>query len=241
MTQLGHRIDKLARSWVEYNQRFLMKNVFETEQQISYAIDIGCSHGNYSSFLLERLPVCKILVGIDVSKDRIRHAVHISMDSRVTYIVAEAHTLPFRKSTFHLAFSKDLLHHMKNPVEGLREMNRVSGGTTIIIEANRSNPIMLLWTKYFNHQHFTLEQLEHIVNKAKLRFEKSKHLYAYPFDLLLLPLKNPIMLVWDLAILILLFMCRIVPALPRKILRLLLALEYPFNIIYISDVSVRKT
>jgi len=227
---LGQIIEKLASPWVEYNQRQLINDAFRNAPPIQRAVDVGCGEGSYSFLLLERFPNCHLLVEVDVNRKRITVAKQRRIDSRLSYVIANTYALPFRTSAFELAFSKDLLHHIQKPAEGLKEMNRVSIGEVVLVEANRPNQLMLLWTKYFNHQHLTWSQLTKIISRASLKLKSSKQIQAYPLDLLLLPIKNPMMLVWNLFALIVLVSCNL-PRLSKIFLDILsFASEPAFNV-----------
>lgn len=59
---------------------------------------------------------------------------------------ADATRLPFRDDTFALAVEANLLHHVRDPVAVLQEMDRVAGGTVAAIEPNRNHPPMFLFS-----------------------------------------------------------------------------------------------
>lgn len=234
---LGQIIEKIASSWVEYNQRKLIDGIFRTAPKIQRAIDVGCGDGSYSPLLLDSFPNCDLLVGVDIRKERIMLATQRRTDSRSSYIIASTHALPFRTSAFELAFSKDLLHHIDKPIKGLKEISRVTIGEIVVVEANRPNPLMLLWTRYFNHQHLTWSQLRKIVDKASLQLECSKQIRAYPLDLFLLPIKHPIQYAWNPLVLVFLFACYVVPALCGASLKTLsLIAKTSFNVLFVKGI-----
>ena len=161
-----------------------------------------------------------------------RHAKQ-ELTTHVNYVLADAHILPFRKSTFSLTFAKDLLHHVKNPLEILKELKEITKGEVVIVEANRPNSLMLLWTKYSNHQHFTLDQVVNLASNASMKLRDYKQLHAYSFSLLFWPIKNPLMILWNFLILLFLFSSYIIPQLPDIGLNLLSSILKPsFNIVY---------
>lgn len=57
-------------------------------------------------------------------------------------INASAINMPFRNNSFDIVFCANLLHHVKKPSFVINEMIRVSSRYLVIIEPNRTNPLM---------------------------------------------------------------------------------------------------
>lgn len=227
-------IKKYVRPWIAYNQKALINGTFGTDRQIFSAIDVGCSEAAYFPFILDKFPSCNLLLGLDVRRNVLVQAKQKS-DSRTDFIAADALALPLKDSTFCLVFAKDLVHHVKRPIKALKEMKRVSKSKIVIVEANRPNPLMLLWETH-DHQHFTLNQLRNLLDRADLKLEKLKQLRTYSFSLLLWPTRNPIMFLWNVFVLIFLGICYLVPPLLKTFsstLSFLFTRSHPSNnIIY---------
>lgn len=229
----AHLIAKYASSWIAYNKRTLIEGILRTDVKVSILLDVG--GGGYSQYLLRKFPCCHTLVGVNISREVMRHAKR-ELTTYVDYVLADANTLPFRKSTFSLTFAKDLLHHVKNPVKILKELKEITKGEVVIVEANRPNPLMLFWTKYGNHQHFTPDQVVDLISKAGMKLITYKQFHAYPFSLLFWPIKNPLMVLWDSVIILFLFSSYLIPRLPEIGLNLLSSILKPsFNVIYTSE------
>jgi len=74
----------------------------------------------------------------------------------------------------------DVLHHVDNPSEVIKEIKRITkiGGTIIIIEANRYNPLFYLhMTKMLGHNHLTRGNFMNLItenfNNVEFRFVES--------------------------------------------------------------------
>lgn len=66
-------------------------------------------------------------VNIDVDRDIIDElCIH-------TFILADAHHLPFRNKMFSLVYCHHVLEHLKNPIQALEEMKRVAKKTLIYV------------------------------------------------------------------------------------------------------------
>lgn len=183
--------------------------------------DIGCGDGRYIPMLLEKFPRCSLLLGVDKSKRSITKAKQ-SLLNGVAHIVADANALPFRDSIFCLAFSKDVLHHVKNPIKTLREIGRICKGKIIVVEANRLNLPMLLYSSS-GLRHFTLNQFKTFFKKADLKIQSLRQLHAYPVAPLRVRARalKPVMFSRNefinlVYVLTMLCLCRIAPTLAAK-------------------------
>lgn len=80
-------------------------------------LDNGCGPGKLSLVI----PEGNTVVGSDVSLDMLREA-----KKRINFVVrAMAEKLPFKDETFDVVYTDSMLHHLKNPIEGVKEVHRV--------------------------------------------------------------------------------------------------------------------
>ena len=122
-------------------------------------LDIGCGDGVlWEPFFAHKV---RLVVGIDIKP----YPSWKSLASdNISFIVADAHALPFKTRAFDMVFEKDLLHHVNLPKVVLREMGRVSRKMIVLVEGNRYNPLSFFWmVKIKGHNHFTLSQLKAFV------------------------------------------------------------------------------
>jgi len=121
-------------------------------------LDAGCGNGGVAGLLSERVGE---VVAVDIEPSEEWEAV-----PGVTFAVADGERLPFEDGEFDLVHSKDSLHHMVHPEAALAEYRRVlrPGGTALIIEANRYNPVFFAhMTKMLGHEHFTRSRFHRLV------------------------------------------------------------------------------
>lgn len=232
---LAQLIQQFTSEWVEYNRKTLINKIFRNDPQILGVVDVGCGgYQTYLPFLSKKFPNSIFLLGVDISKEKTVQVTDGAVNTKVDYILADADALPFKNLAFSLAFAKDLLHHVSEPIKVLKEIKRTSQ-KIVIVEGNRANALGLLWVKYGNHKHFTLNQLEAIVKQADLEVICLKQLHAYPFDLLLSRIRNPIVFLWDALIFTFLFACYLKPILSKFFLHILTFFLKPScNIVYAS-------
>ena len=124
-------------------------------------LDCGCGDGGVARLLRER---AREVVGIDVEPSS-----NWNEEPGLSFQVANAEQLPFEDSSFDVVHSKDSLHHMQSPERALAEYRRVlrRGGTALIIEANRYNPLFYPhMTLALGHDHFTRSKFRALVRRT---------------------------------------------------------------------------
>ena len=129
------------------------------------ALDLGCGRGE------EAADLCKLGYRVDA----LDLAAHPDWKT-----LAKAHPgrLHFREADasdavpagrYDLVVAKDMLHHAADPVQVLRRMAAAvkPGGSVIITEANRWNPVFYVHlTLLGEHDHFSLRKLRRLLAEA---------------------------------------------------------------------------
>jgi ubiquinone/menaquinone biosynthesis C-methylase UbiE len=121
-------------------------------------LDVGCGDGGVARLLRERVAE---VVAVDVEPSP-----EWSNSESMTFAVADGERLPFEDGEFDVVHSKDSLHHMEHPELAVAEYRRVlkPGGTALIIEANRHNPVFFVhMTKMLGHEHFSRTRFRGLV------------------------------------------------------------------------------
>ena len=142
-------------------------------------LDSGCGNGRVARLLRGRVGE---VTAIDVEPDG-----EWRDEPGLTFLAADAESLPFPNATFDLVHSKDSLHHMGRPEQALAEYRRVlrPGGRALIVEANRFNPIFYPhMTLALGHEHFTRRRFRALVRGAfpDSRFGAFEAHYAPPLE-----------------------------------------------------------
>jgi ubiquinone/menaquinone biosynthesis C-methylase UbiE len=123
-----------------------------------HLVDVGCGDGGVARLLRERV---REVTAIDIQPSE-----QWNDEDGLFFRVANGEDLPFDDKAFDLVHSKDSLHHMDNPEAALLEYRRVlrPGGTALIIEANRFNPVFYVhMTKMLGHEHFSRSHFRDLV------------------------------------------------------------------------------
>ncbi|HEY5037845.1 MAG TPA: class I SAM-dependent methyltransferase [bacterium] len=124
----------VVRQYVEPKIRLIRR--FVPIDQDTRLLDVGCGNGFFS------VPFEKICqtVGVDFSekmlaKNPIQHK-----------LLMDAQHLSFQDMAFDVVFCHALLHHVDDIDGVLKQMRRVSRKYVVILEPNRNNPLMFLFS-----------------------------------------------------------------------------------------------
>jgi 2-polyprenyl-6-hydroxyphenyl methylase / 3-demethylubiquinone-9 3-methyltransferase len=106
-------------------------------------LDIGCGGGFLTNALAQ---VGHDAVGVDLSNNSLKIAQAKDATKKAVYIQADALHLPFPEKSFDVVCAMDLLEHVEQPAEVIREASRVlkKGGLFFFHTFNR-NPLSWLF------------------------------------------------------------------------------------------------
>lgn len=126
-------------------------------------LDVGCGNG-FFTFYFDK--ICDVY-GIDYSEKMLQ------MNPVKKTSVMDANDLKFEDGLFDVVFCHALLHHVENIDKVIQEMKRVSKKYIIILEPNRNNPFMFLFSLAVKKERkalkFSLSYLRNKMTKAGLR------------------------------------------------------------------------
>ncbi len=145
-------------------------------------LEIGCSSGHLSGQLAALFPTSHI-TGIDVYAPAIKEAQR--RFPKLSFIVADAHQLPFKNNLFDLVLCSETIEHVSNPKKMLHEIARVmKRDGSVLIEMDSGSwlfRIIWWWWTTFNrgkvwqgaHLYpFTAQELEHLIVNNGFRVQK---------------------------------------------------------------------
>ncbi len=116
----------------------LLRPVAETLEPSSTLLEIGCGEaGNLAA--LRRLRFRGAYIGCDFSSDK---AAFSSTAAQGT-VVGDALRLPFRDQAVDVVLMRDVLHHVSDRAQALREMLRVARERVWLIEPNPLSPVIM--------------------------------------------------------------------------------------------------
>ncbi|NIT54612.1 MAG: class I SAM-dependent methyltransferase, partial [candidate division Zixibacteria bacterium] len=113
-------------------------------------LDLGCNTG-YGSHILKG--ACKEIIGVDVSEKAIKIANELYGNDGVEFSVIDGKRLPFKENRFDVVVSFQVIEHIVDQGEYLKEIKRVlvPGGKIIFTTPNRLirlYPDMKPWNEF---------------------------------------------------------------------------------------------
>ena len=99
-------------------------------------LEVGCGNGFFTTYLKDEWDV----TALDRSKKM------LLLNPYKCIVQGEVERLPFGDESNDIVFSTNLLHHIEEPLTATKEMARVSKKYVVLVEPNRNNPLMFLFS-----------------------------------------------------------------------------------------------
>jgi ubiquinone/menaquinone biosynthesis C-methylase UbiE len=116
-----------AMDFTEVNQAFVEEAIALAPEQAT-VLDVGTGPARIPILLCQRRPQWTV-TGIDLSETMLKlgasHVAKAELGDRIRLDYADAKQLPYPDNSFDLAISNSIIHHLPDPLPGLREMRRV--------------------------------------------------------------------------------------------------------------------
>jgi SAM-dependent methyltransferase len=97
-------------------------------------VDVGCGTGRALPVLRDAVGPTGVVVGLDLTPQMLAVAHDLGRAAAATLVVADASQLPLADSSVDAVFAAGLLMHLPDPVDGMRELARVTrtGGRLVL-------------------------------------------------------------------------------------------------------------
>lgn len=111
-------------------------------------LDVGCGYGVHT---LSVARVAQIAIGIDIAQGALREAREdaVDLNSSAKFVSANAECLPFRNSCCDVVLVLEVLEHIQNPENALKEAKRVlkSQGYLVVSVPNKLYPLEMHYVR----------------------------------------------------------------------------------------------
>lgn len=107
-------------------------------------IDLGCGTGYYL-FLLSNLPIKLNLTGFDNDQRAMAEAKVSFEDKNINFILGDLHKMPFKENSFDKAVMSEVLEHVENDEQVLKETFRILKPNGVLVISAPSINYPFLW------------------------------------------------------------------------------------------------
>jgi len=142
----GIRVADYFEACTAPENRFILKQLGDLRGK--YLLDLGCGAGENSVYFAAQGAHC---VATDYSPGMVEVALKLAAANRVTVEgkVVNAMAIDFPDNTFDVVYASNLLHHIPDPHQTIREMHRVlkPGGKACFWDPLRHNPVINVYRR----------------------------------------------------------------------------------------------
>jgi len=124
--------NKLKQIMIKRFQEKLL-TIFTNEDQNTSLLDAGCGEGFISNYIYDQTKI-KNITGIDINKDSLAFAK--SNNKNIKYKKGDIYKLGFKDEEFDIVITLEVLEHLTNPSQALKEIIRVAKNKIIISVPN---------------------------------------------------------------------------------------------------------
>ncbi len=150
--------------YFEHIQRYKFSKKFVKNKKI---LDLGSGSG-YGSFELIKLGA-KEVISIDIDPKIIKFAKEKYHNDKLTFQIADATSLPFKDNEFDVVISFEVIEHIKNYQNYLREVFRVLRPKGYFIFSTPNRLKHRAGTSAYHFKEFTPNELKKIFKKNKIK------------------------------------------------------------------------
>jgi len=141
-------------------------------------LEVGCGTGNMTKWIAKQIGDSGHLTAVDISQEQIQIAKeNCSELNNVSFITSSLFDLQQEKS-FDLIYSRFLIMHLQNPLEGLHHLKQLLKPNGILVSEEATNSITACYPKspVFNKYR---EMVMSLFQKNNIDYDIGEKLYSY--------------------------------------------------------------
>jgi len=191
--ELAEYYDRMARRYMAFPCRRVLKRIVAKGIEKGRAIDVGTGPGVIPIFMTHAIPGIRFK-GIDLSPIMVdlgrRNARDEGVADRIEFEVGSAYSLPVEDRSLDLVLCINTLHHLESPVNFFNEVARSlkEGGAFVIVDFHRDASsvliefLNLLWKVFFGRHpkakkgflesvqsSYTIEECREFLKRSRLK------------------------------------------------------------------------
>lgn len=142
------------------------------------ALDVGCGTGEMTFRLARYLDETASIIGLDREASHLKRARQRARKEAqprqdITFVVGDAHDLPFEDQRFDVTFCQTLLIHAEDPIRVIREMKRVTQPEGYVVALEPNNLVSHLTFDRYAETDYDVDQVLEMI-EVRLRCERGK-------------------------------------------------------------------
>lgn len=172
--------------WWNLNKREMVSCLLKSlgylkeSQEEAIAADIGCGAGYTAKVFESRYR----MVGIDVSREALQLCRRRGL-KHLCQMDTKSFLLPFKSDTFDLVLALDVIEHLEDDTEALKECHRILRTEGhLIVTAPAFMALWSPWDEALGHRRrYTARDLATTANKAGLHIDRLTYMFFFVFPL----------------------------------------------------------
>lgn len=169
------RLSLLNELFGKTSKDLLLKAGLKPGQRV---LEVGCGTGNMTKWIAKQLGCNGHLTAVDISHEQVKIAQeNCSESNNVTFITSSIFDVKKEKQ-FDLVYSRFLIMHLQNPLEGLQHLTRLLKPNGILVSEEATNSVTACYPESPIFRKYR-ELVMALFQKNNIDFDIGEKLYAY--------------------------------------------------------------
>lgn len=146
-----YEVGDLFTRWWQNKRQMIVKSLIQ-ENRVSSILDVGCAEGLYTRFFAKSR---RYSVGVDISRPKLVRAKKYSAGWDVSFVLASAENLPFRKDSFDVVICIETIRLVNRLTKAIGELFFVA--KRFVIAQSATHPTTIFQDKVLREKESQIE------------------------------------------------------------------------------------